>query len=325
METFVKLKKWLGINDKLGLFDRDERGIYTTESIVKGSIIIKIKPKYLLEYQQIYSIYPIDNIIEANSLVAFYLTKLFIEKDEFWLPYIKTLPEDLTNFPYFWNEKELKYLKNTSFFTSIETNYQTHIETIQSDFDIIYDYNVENSIIPNINKDDFFDIYIRFRILVGSRIFGYQKFGNETSGMVPYIDLLNHSSEPNTVWTWDDLSNHFVLIAIKNINKGEELTDNYGNKNNIELLLYYGFTIGSNSISILSFDINNVNYSFDSHFDLVKLNQFSDETKNKIKQKLEKILSQHMKNLFNISNKNIINIYNDEIKIIKLLLVNLTT
>lgn len=322
MNSLNRLKKWLGIKDSLKMFEREERGIYTTEPIKEGCIVIKIKSKYLLEYQQIYSIYPIDEIEEANSLVAFYLTKLYLDKDEFWSSYINTLPDDLNEFPYYWNEQELNYLKSTSFYSSVETNFPTHLETIQTDFDIIYQYNTEKEIIQNCKKEELWNIYIKFRILVGSRIFGYLKYSNETSGMVPYIDLLNHSGDPNTIWYWDNKLNSFVLMATRNINKGEELTDNYGVKNNIELLLYYGFTICSNPTSILSFNLNGIDYTFSLQYDLIKLEQLETKYKYELKKKLEKIHSNHKDKISNIKNTNILNIYKDEINIAKLLLEN---
>jgi len=323
MGTLNRLKKWLGIKDTLKMFERDERGIYTTEPIKEGNIVIKIKSKYLLEYQQIYQIYTIDDIEEANSLVAFYLTKLYLDKDEFWSPYINTLPENLKEFPYYWNVQELNYLKSTSFYSGVEINYPAHLETIQTDFDIIYQYNTVNSIIENCSKDELWNIYIRFRILVGSRIFGYLKYGIETSGMVPYIDLLNHSGDQNTIWYWDDKLDAFILMATRNINKGEEITDNYGLKTNIELLLYYGFTINPNSSSTLSFNLNDINYTFSLQYDLMKLEQLETKYKCELKKKLEKIYSNHKNKISNIKNTNIQNIYKDEMNIIKLLLVNL--
>lgn len=326
MDSFDKLKKWLGIKDSLKMFNRDERGIYTKEPIEANKIIIKIHSKYLLEYQKIYSIYPIDEINEANSLVAFYLTKLHVEKDEFWSNYIDTLPKDLDNFPYFWNVKDLNYLKPTSFFLSSSsfgnTNYLTHMEMIMEDFELIYQYNEEKSIISNINKDELWNIFIKFRFLVGSRIFGYVKYGEETSGMVPYIDLLNHSDNPNTIWGWDDSLDSFILVSTKNISKGEELVDNYGNKNNIELLLYYGFTINLNPISILSFCCNSIDYTFDLNYNVDNLNLIPQEEKTQLKIKLNKILCSHKKNITQIKNNHIFNIYLDEIKIINFLLKN---
>lgn len=154
--------------------------------------------------------------------------------------------------------------------------------------------------------------------MTGSRIFDYLKYGNETSGMIPYIDLLNHSGDQNTIWYWDDSLDAFVLVATRNINKGEELTDNYGVKTNIDLLLYYEFTIGSNPISILSFNLNGVDYLFNLYYDLIKLKEL--ENKKELKEKLEKIYSHHKNKLSNIKN-----IYKDVMNISKFLLENLWT
>lgn len=74
------------------------------------------------------------------------------------------------------------------------------------------------------------------------------------------------------IWYWDDKFDAFVLVATININKGEELTDNYGVKTNI-VLLYYGFTIDSNPTSILSFNLNGIYYLFSLQYNLMKLEQ----------------------------------------------------
>jgi hypothetical protein len=322
MNTFNKLKKWLGINDSLKLFEREQRGLYSTQPIEKNKIIIKIKSKYLLEYQKIYLELPIDGIEEANSLVAFYLTKLYFEKNEFWLNYIESLPMNLSEFPIFWSQNELNNLKYTSFYCLKDKNLIYHLDSIQQDFDIIKQYNNENNIIEDIEDEIIYDTYLRFRILVGSRIFGYVKYGNETSGIVPYIDLLNHSETPNTTWYFDDDLDSFVLASTKFIAKGEELCDNYGVKNNIELLLYYGFTIKSNPNPILSFNFDKTNYFFNLNFNIYELNEYDFEKKNMLKKKLEDIYQHHNKKIVTIKNENIINIFQDEIGIIKLLLTN---
>lgn len=323
MNSLDKLKKWLKIKDGLKLFNRNQRGVYTTENIEKNKIIIRIKSKYLIEYQDIYLRYPIDNITEANSLVAFYLTKLHYEQDNFWKNYLDTMPMDLSEFPYFWPHTKLNHLKQTSFYSNKEINYQSHLDTINQDFEIIEQFNQDNDIILNVSYDELYDTYLRFRILVGSRIFGYLKKGNETSGMVPYIDLLNHSEIPNTLWYFDDDLDSFVLISTRNINKGEELTDNYGNKNNIELLLYYGFTLDSNPLSILSTQIDNIHYSFTNDFNVIEISNYDVKTKKKLKDKLEKIYINHKKKIQLCINADITNILSGEIKIIKLLLDNL--
>jgi hypothetical protein len=82
----------------------------------------------------------------------------------------------------------------------------------------------------------------------------------------------------------------FVLVATKNINKGEELTDNYGIKTNIELLLYNGFTIGSNPTSILSINLNGIDYLFSLQYDLMELKQLKTKYKSELKKNYKKFI-----------------------------------
>ena len=318
-KSFDKLKKWLGIKDSLKLFERSQRGIYSTELIEKNKIIIKIKSKFLIEYQKIYKLYPIDDIDEANSLVAFYLTKLVFDSDEYWINYINTFPNDISEFPVCWNKSEINYLTFTSVSTNGFTNLDSHLESIISDFHIINEYNKINKIIENIDDDTFFSTYFKYRILVGSRIFGYIKYGNQTSGMIPYIDMINHSCESNTTWYFDDTLDSFVLVSTCVIPKNQEIIDDYGVKNNVDFLLFYGFTIPTsiNPNPILRFEYNENKYEFS-----LQSNLDTEDNIFEIKKKLLEIYIHHTNKLDKnkIINKDLINIYNDEIKVIKYLL-----
>ena len=115
--SFHKLKKWLNIKDNIKIFNRPQRGIYSTENIKKGAIIIKIKSKFLIEYNKIYKTYPIEDIEETNSLVAYFLVIENNKKDSFWKEYIDSLPNNLDEFLYYWNDKKINLLKNTSMTT----------------------------------------------------------------------------------------------------------------------------------------------------------------------------------------------------------------
>ena len=64
--------------------------------------------------------------------------------------------------------------------------------------------------------------------------------------MVPYADMLNHSSKPNTKWNFYDESNMFYLVSNKDLLTGEILTDSYGDKPNYQYLIYYGFILPEN-------------------------------------------------------------------------------
>lgn len=316
--SFDKLKRWLNIKDNMKIFNRPQRGIYSTENIKKGVSIIKIKSKFLIEYNKIYKKYPIEDIEEKNSLVAYFLVIENNKKDSFWKEYINSLPENLDEFLYYWDDKKINLLKNTSMTTEDFYSLDDHLECLISDYEIINSYNKENNIL-NINDDDFFNEYIRMRILVGSRIFGYKKDNEDESGIVPYVDMINHSVKSNTTWYYDDEKKSFILEAIKNIPKGEEIVDDYGDKNNIDFLLYYGFTLKDNENPILRIKLKKEKIEFNktNYHEIINNNNKDELLKNLIK-----ISKNHKKNIDKNKNidQNIINIYNDEIEIINKIL-----
>ena len=63
---------------------------------------------------------------------------------------------------------------------------------------------------------------------------------------MPFIELFNHDNEFNTDWGFDTIKKGFYLKAVKDIKIGEELTTNYGEINNINLFMDYGFTLDNN-------------------------------------------------------------------------------
>lgn len=221
------LKKKLNINDNLYILDKPSRGIATLEKIKKNEIIVSIPDKFLLTLSSIPYYQELKNKVHDNSIFAIFLLQESEKKRKSkWEFYIKSFPSRQSiekDFPIFWkksmfqNEKQLEILV---------TQYRTQI---QNDLKIIKKILKLNNIIY---KD-----YLYFRVLVTSRIFCYQN----KIYMVPYIDLFNHAKNPNTTWFYKN--NHFVLKAISDIPQNSEIYDNYGNKNNIYLKLYYGFTL----------------------------------------------------------------------------------
>ena len=108
-----------------------------------------------------------------------------------------------------------------------------------------------------------------FNILVESEEVGEEEEEEEefmtTCVLVPYLDMINHSSDsPNAelrVLTSDiegsvndngdddaDVEDFYAVVAIKDIDVGEEVTISYGtgNDSSVDLLLHYGFVPESN-------------------------------------------------------------------------------
>ena len=83
-------------------------------------------------------------------------------------------------------------------------------------------------------------------IMVGTRNFGRPESILDTNTMVPYLDLINHSDKNNTYWFYDELKGRYVLTAMRDIEKNEEITDSYGHYMNSKLYETYGFVIPGN-------------------------------------------------------------------------------
>ena len=58
--------------------------------------------------------------------------------------------------------------------------------------------------------------------------------------------MLNHHNEKQTTWEYYDSKNGFVISALREIRKGEQIFDSYGNKWNSRFLLNYGFYLMGN-------------------------------------------------------------------------------
>jgi len=318
MESFQKLKKWLKIKDNIHMYDRPARGLYTSKDIKKDTEIIKVKSSNLIEYSRAYKKFPNDKVQEQNSIVAMVLVKAHLDNDPHWRAYIDTFPKDIDNHIIYYDKKKTSWLKNTSVSCNGFYTFYDHIKSIESDSKILYKYVQKTNALNEHSKltyDEFHKLFVKYRIMVGSRIFGYMKNNDNESGMVPYVDLLNYSPDYNTTWYFDDDQDSFILKAIKNISKNSELLDDYGNKSNVEFLLYYGFTIPNNPYSTLR-----INY-MKQPLELTKTSILSELEVNVkgLKEALNKMYEHHIKELPKVKDENIRNIYIDEIDIIRVL------
>ena len=115
-----------------------------------------------------------------------------------------------------------------------------------------------------------------------TRNFGRPGSFYDINTMVPYLDLINHSDKNNTYWFYEDKKEGYSLIAVKDINKNEEITDSYGKYHNSFLYKTYGFVIPGN-IYHEKIHINICNKNFDLNVDDLKNNNFKSIFQNIIK------------------------------------------
>ena len=207
---------------------------------------------------------------ELNSpkhclLSAFLLTE---EKSEKWKFYFDLLPKDFSNFPIFYTEKELEYLKGSPFLNQV----------LDKKIDMKIDYEKICFYIPSFSQFSY-QKFCEARMMISSRIFGIQMGENKTDVLAPFADLLNHKRPRQTQWYYDNMLESFVIQAIEDINEGSEIFDSYGKKTNSRFLLNYGFSLENNDSSEYPLTVSfNNSYPlfevkknlFQSDFELVK-------------------------------------------------------
>lgn len=90
---------------------------------------------------------------------------------------------------------------------------------------------------------------------VRSRVFGVDIQGQRKNVMVPIADMLNHDERFNVSWKYSDEHGAFVMHAIRDIRRGEELLDSYGNKEKSQFLVQYGFWDGAKQNFFYNFTV----------------------------------------------------------------------
>ena len=79
------------------------------------------------------------------------------------------------------------------------------------------------------------------RMMIASRIFGIQIDNHKTDALVAYADMLNHKRPRQTAWSYSDEHEGFIIEALDDIPRGDQVYDSYGKKCNTRFLLNYGF------------------------------------------------------------------------------------
>ena len=271
--TFLReLYKYNAFFPKLEIhfYTDDYRGVLAKSNISKDEVIMTIPRECLISLEDALNTTYGKKIgefmyNELNSpkhcLLSSFL--LYEEKNPKYKYYFDLLPKDFTNFPIFYTNKELDYLKGSPFLSQI----------LEKKEDMKNDYNKLCEYLPDFKKFSYLK-FIEARVLISSRIFGIAINDNKTDVLAPFADLLNHKRPRQTQWYYDDNLQSFVIQATENIKEGNEIFDSYGKKTNARFLLNYGFCLDDNDTSeyLLTVELNE-NYPL---FDMKK-NFFQNE------------------------------------------------
>lgn len=84
-------------------------------------------------------------------------------------------------------------------------------------------------------------------VLILSRVFTIVVDGKKTKGMIPVVDMPNHSYQNNLKWHFSEDEGGFIFEAQDEISRGQEISINYGLQSNDLFFLRYGFINADNA------------------------------------------------------------------------------
>ena len=286
------------INPKLipNEISKMNRYIIAKEKIKKEEKILYIPEKVLISrihksvFHYCRDAYGIEDGYEYDCLVYFMTIDKYNPSSEF-KPYYDYLPTfNKSDFIFDFSEEEKKQFKGIGITDGI-INYENFYKRA---LDPVKEKLKKFSEKKNLNFDDVINNFKYNFDLVATRNFGRPGSYCDINTMVPFLDLLNHSDKNNSYWYYEDMDEGYTLIAVRDIEKNEEITDSYGKYHNSMLYRTYGFVIPGNiyheyvyvNISGESFSINEdyLNSNVESMFEkLTKRKKFNfDEAKKSI-------------------------------------------
>ena len=239
---FTWMKEGGSLFDKLKLryYAPDYRGVHAARNIKKGETILYVPKNEIITLEMAMES-PIGKLMAArnfrnrllspkHSFLATYVMQERRKEQSFFDKYIDILPKAFDNFPIFYTQEERTWLEGSPFQNQISEK----IKDIQAD------YNLITMEVPEYRQFSLKE-YSEIRMMVASRIFGIQVDNLKTDGFVPYADMLNHKRPRQTSWTYSDERQGFIIEALEDIKRGEQVYDSYGKKCNTRFLLNYGF------------------------------------------------------------------------------------
>jgi hypothetical protein len=224
------------------------RYIIVKEKINKNEILlyipqnITISKLNLLVNNKCIQAYGFEEDFDYACLIYFMTIDKYNSTSKF-KPYYEYLPVmDKSEFVFSFSEEEIAMFKDTGITDGIGMYHRFLDKALQPVEEKLKKFAKKQ----NIQYEKILEEFKNNFILVGTRNFGRPNCFYDISTMVPFLDLLNHSDKNNTHWYYDEKKGGYILIAIRDIEKNEEITDSYGVMYNSYLYKTYGFVIPGN-------------------------------------------------------------------------------
>ncbi|KAJ5779336.1 hypothetical protein N7457_007056 [Penicillium paradoxum] len=191
----------------------------------------------------------IDQIGPEETSAFFLMGQYLCGAEGFWHPYLRTLPQpgQLTT-PLFFGEEDVDWLQGTGI-------PEASVERIK-----VWEKKYDESIklleeLGFLDCDRFtWELYLWASTIITSRAFSAKVLSgviqpsdlpeDGVSVLLPLIDLPNH--RPMAKVEWRAGEKDIGLLVLEDVAPGQEISNNYGPRNNEQLLMNYGFCIAGN-------------------------------------------------------------------------------
>lgn len=224
------------------------RYIIAKEKVKKDEILLFIPDDILISklHKHIFSkCQDAYGLIEEYEFecVVYFMTIDKYNSSSIFKPYYDYLPKvNISDFVFSFTPEEAKMFEGTGITEGIRV-YKFFLEKA---LEPVEEKLIKLAESKNIKFEQIKEEFTYNFIMVGTRNFGRPESILDTNTMVPYLDLINHSDKNNTYWFYDESKGRYVLTAMRDIEKDEEITDSYGHYMNSKLYETYGFVIPGN-------------------------------------------------------------------------------
>ncbi|KAJ5942463.1 hypothetical protein N7516_002631 [Penicillium verrucosum] len=191
----------------------------------------------------------IDQVGPEETFAFFLMGQYLRGVEGFWYPYLRTLPQpgQLTT-PLFFGEEDVDWIQGTG----IPEAAVERIKIWEEKYDSGY-LQLGEIEYPDCEQYTW-ELYLWASTIITSRAFSAKVLSGAVqpddlpedgvSALLPLIDLPNHRPMAKVEWRAGDKD--IGLLVLEDHSAGQEISNNYGPRNNEQLLINYGFCIAGN-------------------------------------------------------------------------------
>lgn len=217
------------------------RGVVATRPIARGSEVARIPRSLLITPEHAHArlaerqlrLADLELSSERTELAVWLLVERGDPRSAFQ-PYFDALPRSLPLFPINASPEDRALLDGSLA--------GAMLDRLHADLEADHAKLAAGAARLSIGRDEL----VWAAMCVSSRSFLLGIDGQDTTVLVPFIDMLNHERGPNTRWSYHAEIQALTLVAQRDYQPGQEVCCDYGRKPNMYLLLHYGFCIDDN-------------------------------------------------------------------------------